>query len=702
MITRAAHGDTRLAVDIGGTFTDVVLEHPGGRSSAKVLTTPREPELGVMQGVARILADTGVDARRIGVFIHGTTLATNALIERRGARTALVTTAGMRDVLEMGYERRFDHYDVQIEHPPPLVPRPLRIEVAERVAADGRVLLALDEAALDGIAARLADDGVEAVAIGFLHAWRYPDHERRARDRLAARLGDAVTICVSSEVCPELREYERFSTTVANAYVRPLMAGYLTRLRDLLDGAGLACPMFLMISGGGLTTLEQATRFPIRLLESGPAGGAIFAAAVADELGLTRALSFDMGGTTAKICLIEDGRPERTPRFEAARQYRDIKGSGLPIRVPSVEMVEIGAGGGSIARVDALGRLHVGPRSAGAEPGPACYGRGGAHATVTDANLALGRLDAAAFAGGTIALDGGAARAALAREVGEPLALDAHWPAAAVSEIVEENMANAARVHAIERGRTIGDYAMIAYGGGAPPHAVQLARKLGVDTIVVPRSAGVGSAVGFLRAPIAYEVVRSHRSRLEAFDVASTEALLATMRDEAVRVVLAGAEGLARAGITRRVAIRYVGQGHELMVDVPDGPLGDDVARRLRDGFETAYRATYGMTIPAMGTETVSWSVTATLGGLSPPPPRDATSAGDDGAPAVRRRFYDPGAQALVDGRALARNALLTGVAIDGPAVITEAETSTIVPGGYRAELTPGGHLLIRRASDHG
>ncbi|MEZ5653222.1 MAG: hydantoinase/oxoprolinase family protein, partial [Burkholderiaceae bacterium] len=686
-----------------------------------------EPEQGVLTGVERILARTGIAAARVGLFVHGTTLATNALIERRGARTALVTTAGMRDVLEMGYERRYDHYDIQIDHPQPLVPRQWRFEVDERIAADGRVLRPLDEAGLDAIAGRLVAEDIEAVAIGFLHAWRHPGHEQRARERLAARLPSGVTLCLSSEVCPELREYERFSTTAANAYVRPLMAGYLTRLRARLDDAGLACPMFLMISGGGLTTLEQATRFPIRLLESGPAGGAAFAAAVADELGLARALSFDMGGTTAKICLIEHGRPERTQRFEAAREYRDIKGSGLPIRIPSVEMVEIGAGGGSIARVDALGRLHVGPRSAGASPGPACYGRGGEQPTVTDANLVLGRLDAEDFAGGSIALDAGAARTALARAVGAALHLDEHWPAAAVSEIVEENMANAARVHAIERGRTIADYAMVAYGGGAPPHAVQLAHKLGIDTIVVPRSAGVGSAVGFLRAPVAYEVVRSHRARLDNLDVAMVGALLEAMRAEAVGVVGGAAAGAsatrgAAAGATvgasssrgsaagdagidrllaehvtidRRVTVRYVGQGHEFVVGLPPGPPGADLGAVLHAAFEAVYLATYGMTIDAMQTETVSWSLTATAP-TSAAVPAFVPGAGTE-AQRVARGFYDPAAQAVVAGHALARHTLVVGQSVDGPVVITEAETSTVVPAGFRARLTDGGHLMITR-----
>ena len=403
----------RLAADIGGTFTDVVLETPARRHTCKVLTTPRAPELAVLEGVERLLAESGVSASEVGLFIHGTTLATNALIERKGARTALLTTEGFRDVLEMGYEKRCDAYDIDVEAAPVLVPRALRHTVRERIAADGAVLRSLDEEGVRraGLAMRAA--GVEAVAVGFLHAWAHPAHEVRARELLQPLLGEGVTICLSSEVCPEMREYERFSTTVANACVRPLMSSYLQRLREGARQRGLACPLLLMMSGGGLTTLEQAARFPIRLVESGPAGGAILAAHLARECGLSDVLAFDMGGTTAKICLIEDGEPERSRRFEVARAWRNLKGSGLPVRVPVIELVEIGAGGGSIGRVDAMGRITVGPDSCGAEPGPACYGRGGTLPAVTDANLVLGRIDAARFAAGRLPLDPARAAQAL-------------------------------------------------------------------------------------------------------------------------------------------------------------------------------------------------------------------------------------------------------------------------------------------------
>ncbi|HEV7369147.1 hydantoinase/oxoprolinase family protein [Arenibaculum sp.] len=690
----ASTNTTRLAVDIGGTFTDVVLETPARTHTTKVLTTPRAPELGVMDGIGVVLAEAGLDARAIDVVIHGTTLATNALIERKGARTAFVTTEGFRDVLEMGFEKRYAQYDLAMEMPPPLVPRPLRFAVPGRVVAGGGTLVPLDADAVRSVGAALRRAEVEAVAVGFLHAYAHPEMEREAAAILAEALPDA-TVCLSGEVCPELREYERFSTTVANAYVRPLMSGYLHRLRGLLDREGLAAPLYLMMSGGGLTTLEQAARFPIRLVESGPAGGAILAARLAAQCGFDRVLSYDMGGTTAKICLIDDGRPQRSRTFEIARIYRDMKGSGLPVRIPVIEMVEIGAGGGSIARVDALGRITVGPDSAGSEPGPASYGRGGARPTVTDANLDLGKLDAEGFAGGRIRLDAAAARAALARDVGSPLGLDAHWPAVGVVEMVEENMANAARVHAIERGRDVTSYTMIAFGGAAPLHAARLAEKLGIRRVLVPVGAGVGSAIGFLAAPIAYEVVRSFRRTLSDLPVGEANRLVDAMADEARAVVRRGA-GDAPLTEERKVELRYRGQGHELVVDLPGRPLDDGDRALLRAAFEERYRRVYGLVLPDIEVEAVSWSVTvstrpAEVEPVADPGPRRRAE------PAASRPAYDASLGRMVEHAVHERTALSPGDRLDGPAVIVEAETATMVPAGFTARLHPAGHILLER-----
>ena len=471
--------NARLAVDIGGTFTDLVLETPQGTRSHKLLTTPDAPERAVLEGAKKLLR-----GETLRLVLHGTTLATNALIERKGARTALLTTQGFRDSIEIAYEHRFAQYDLTMERPAPLVPRAMRYTVPERIAADGGVLLALDEAALHTVAEQARADGVAALAICFLHSFTNDAHERRAAEILSALL-PGVSISLSCEVCPELREYDRASTTIANAYVRPLMDGYLARLEEGFRAIGIAAPVLMMMSSGGLCTVEAARRFPVRLVESGPAGGAILARHVAAENGLDKVLAFDMGGTTAKLTLIDDGAFHMARSFEVARAYRFVQGSGLPIRIPVIELVEIGAGGGSIARRDALGRIMVGPDSAGSAPGPACYGRGGASPTVTDADLLLGRLDPALFAGGTMPLDEAAAQKSFA-----PLGADA---AIGVAEIVDETMASAARVHAVENGEDTAGRTMIAFGGAAPLHAARLAQKLGITRVVVPLGAAKAS-----------------------------------------------------------------------------------------------------------------------------------------------------------------------------------------------------------------
>ena len=712
-------GNSRLAADIGGTFTDVVLDTPSGRHTAKVLTTPRAPESGVFEALDRVLEQGATAAPDVDVFVHGTTLATNALIERKGARTAFLTTRGFRDILEMGFEKRFEQYDIFMDKPEPLVPRPLRREIDERVSARGRVLVPLDTAGVRDIAAEWKPAGIEAVAVGLLHAYAHPAHERAIREILSAELPDA-TVCLSSEVCPEIREYERFSTTCANAYVRPLMSGYLLRLREGLRARGMTCPFYLMMSGGGVTTVEIAARFPVRLIESGPAGGAILAGHVARTCGLEEALSLDMGGTTAKICLIENGTPERSRTFEVARRYRDLKGSGLPVRIPVIEMVEIGAGGGSIAAVDAMNRLRVGPASAGSEPGPACYGRGGRHATVTDANLVLGKLDPERFAGGRIGLDPECATAALARDVGDRLGLEDHWPAVGVVEVVDENMANAARVHAVERGKVIGRHTMVAFGGGAPLHAGRLARKLGIDRVVIPTGAGVGSAIGFLLAPIAYEVVRTLQVDFRDFDAGAINTMLDEMQAQATNVVRGGAAPDSPLAVTRVVELRYVGQGHDLRIALDDGPLARDHGAALKARFEARYRDFYGLTIDGLDIRSVSWSVTvsteappaaarsppssrASMPALRPPPFSRASM------PALRpppsssarqsRRIYDAELGEILNCPVYTRFELAPGTEIAGPAVIAEDETSTYVPAGFSAALNSFEYIVMERST---
>ncbi|MCK6449789.1 MAG: hydantoinase/oxoprolinase family protein [Alphaproteobacteria bacterium] len=687
----------RLGVDIGGTFTDVALETPKGWFTTKVLTTPRAPEQAVMQAIRIVLNDADVEPGSLGLVIHGTTLATNALIERKGARTALLTTDGFRDTLQIATEGRFDVYDVNLDLPVPLVPRHLRLEVKERMTAQGVPLIGLDEAELGGLIDKhLVPNRIESVAIGFLHAYVNPAHERRARDILLARL-PGLSVSLSSEVSPEMREYERFSTTCANAYVQPLMGSYLRRLESELQRMGMKCPLFLMQSGGGLTTIDTATRYPVRLVESGPAGGAIFAGHLAKQMGLDHVLSFDMGGTTAKICVIDDHAAQTARGFEVARVYRFKKGSGMPIRIPVIEMVEIGAGGGSIAAIDALGRVGVGPESAGSEPGPACYGRGGREPTVTDADLVLGRIDPQRFSGGRVTLDPPAASEALSRVVGGPMQLDGPLAAFAVSEMVDTNMANAARIHAIESGKELESRTLIAFGGAAPLHAARVADKLGIGRIVVPSAAGVGSCVGFLRAPIAFEVVRSHYLRLNAFDHRAANRVLEEMRREASDAVRRAAPD---AKLQQRLVayMRYVGQGTEIVASLDGRPFGLDGTEVLRAAFEDAYRRQYNRIVPGSAIEIISFGLTVWAeASFADAPAGDAP--GHAAAAAGTVKLFDPEQAASIEVNLYRREDLKPGARLSGPALITEAQTSTVVAAGMQAEINRFGHIELTRTA---
>ena len=777
----------RLAIDIGGTFTDVALEAGGPPVTTKVLTTPAAPEQGVLAGVRRVLEIAGVAPSGVRLVIHGTTLATNAIIERRGARTALIVTSGHRDALEMARENRFEQYDIGIDRPEPLVPRRLRLPVRERVDRHGRVLVPMDEESVRALLPVLDEHGVESVAVGLIHGYANPDHERRIGAILASER-PALAVTLASEVCPEVREYERLSTACANAYVQPLMSRYLKGLAESLAASGLDCPFLLMTSGGGLTTLETAMAAPVRLVESGPAGGAILASHLARRLELGDVLSFDMGGTTAKLCVIDGGRPLQSRAFEVARSYRFRKGSGLPVRIPVIEMVEIGAGGGSIAAVDDLDRIEVGPASAGSEPGPAAYCRGGTDPTVTDADVVLGRIDPAFFAGGAIRLERERAAAAIRNGPGAKLGMDETDAALGISEMVDENMSNAARTHAIEWGKGLAGRTLVAFGGSAPIHAARLADKLELHRFLVPADAGVGSAVGFLLAPISYEVVRSRYMRLSAFDARVVRDVMQEMREEATEVVARGAPG---AGTTERVRayMRYVGQGHEIGVEVPrevvadtgfvagDGSAaGDGSVDVLRGAFDHAYRAVYGRVIPGLDVEVLSWTLVVTAdsaasgvgaatggdegrggdgahaggwsaprgdgsagtvtggkmqvrepgdgaSGSARPTGGDAAVGGDSSEPRLSAGPPDPGSSGgppvpaalrpvrrseLVDGAeggpvAAAvhpRGGLGERERVEGPALVVETQTTTVVPGGWGAVVLPGGHLLVRRNSD--
>ena len=708
----------RLAIDIGGTFTDVALETGTRLVATKVLTTHGAPERGVLDGVAKVLDMASVPPSAVRLVIHGTTLATNAIIERKGARTALIVTEGHRDSLEMSHENRFEQYDIGVDRPPPLVPRRLRLPVRERVDRHGRVLVPLDEDTVHALLPVLDEQDVESVAVGLIHGYANPAHERRIGEILAGER-PALTVTLATDVCPEVREYERLSTACANAYVQPLMARYLVGLAVSLRLRGLSCPFLLMTSSGGLTTLETAVRAPIRLVESGPAGGAILASHLARRLGLGDVLSFDMGGTTAKLCVIDGGEPLHSRTFEVARSYRFKQGSGLPVRIPVVEMVEIGAGGGSIADVDDMDRIHVGPESAGSEPGPAAYGRGGDDATVTDADVVLGRIDPERFAGGAIGLDRHRAEEAIGGRVGAKLGLGAQVAALGVSEMVDENMSNAARTHAIEWGKGLAGRTVVAFGGSAPLHAARLADKLELDRFLVPVDAGVGSAVGFLLAPISYEVVRSRYMRLSRFDPALVREVLAGMREEAAAVVGEGAPGVVTSE-RAHAYMRYVGQGHEIGVELPrevvrgrggtgSAAKSEEAVAALRKAFDCAYKAVYGRTIPGLDVEVLSWTLAVSA------PARSAEDVGESGKPADSaatdpKALQTPGppptawtdlfegtGEGTVRAAVHPRRELSVGDNVTGPALIAEEQTTTVVPGGWRATVLPGGHLLAER-----
>ena len=688
----------RLAVDIGGTFTDVVLETPSGFVSDKVLTTPAAPEQGVLNGVRQVLARANAAASDVGIAIHGATLATNAIIERKGARTALIATRGFRDTLEFAFGHRFDQYDLLMQRPEPLVPRPLRLEAAERVAADGGVLLPLDEASTRGLAKTLRAEKVESVAICFMHGYRNPAHEARARELLLAEAPE-LHVSVSHEICPEIREYERTSTTVANAYVQPLIASYLGRLTEGLRAMGLTAPLLMIMSSGSLASVETAKRFPIRLVESGPAGGAILGQHVARQVGAEKAIALDMGGTTAKIILLNNFEPRHARSLEVARVRRFLAGSGLPLRIPVIDMIEIGAGGGSIASVDSLGRIVVGPRSAGASPGPACYGLGGGQPTISDADLLLGKLDPNSFAGGTMRLDEAAARSAIETEVAAKMGVDAATAAAGIVEIVDENMANATRVHASDHGDEIESRTLIATGGAAPLHAGRIARKLGVDRVVIPVGAGVGSAHGFLKAPVAYEAVASHVLSLKSFDNTAINALFARLRAEARKIVDLGV-GYGPIAERRFADMRYRGQGHDLQVEIPAREYAANDAAALAELFDSTYRRVYNRVIPGLAVEALTWTLV-----LSRAPPA-ALSDAPNAVPAASlaeadgvRRVFDADVGAFVEASVFARGKMKPGARFSGPALIVEDQTTTFAPSAFDGIVSPEGHIVLTRRS---
>ncbi|MGE5525875.1 MAG: hydantoinase/oxoprolinase family protein [Rhodospirillaceae bacterium] len=672
----------RLGVDVGGTFTDFVLVDTatGALFREKCLTTPDDPVRGIMHGIDRLVAAGIVEPRNIGGVAHATTLITNTLIERKGARTGLLATAGFRDLIELGSDMRYDMYDLAIEFPEPLAPRPNRRDVRERVDAAGEVVVPLRAADVRREVKALLKQDVESIAVCFLHSYRNPVHERAVVAQIAEEFPD-VPVSASSAVAPEVREYERTVTVVANAYVKPAARSYLSRVEKTLAQHGVKAPILVMLSNGGMTTPRVGAEVPIRLVESGPAAGVLSACHAGARIGERNLLAFDMGGTTAKACFIDHGKPAFTGMFEAARVRRQFRGSGMPLKIPSVEMIEIGAGGGSIARLDKTGLLKVGPDSAGAKPGPACYGLGGDNATVTDADLLLGYLDPGYFLGGDMTLDVLAARRAVAA-LGERCGLDVSDTAAGIAQVVNQNMATAVRIHAAERGKDYRRYALFAFGGAGPVHAYEVARILRLRKIICPPGAGTSSAFGLLAAPVAVDLSRSYNAPLAELDLRRLNAMYAEMEREA-RAMLKDA-GVKAPQFVRTVDMRFVGQGFELPATVPGGKLDKEAIAAAEASFHDAYRAVYAELPGKLPAESITWRLRATG-----PDPELAVSFARSASPRseVRsRRAYFPELKAYADTPVFDRYALKPGATVHGPAIIEERESTAIVgPSGHAA-----------------
>ncbi len=687
-----SEANVRVAADIGGTFTDLVLIKEGRVvASAKVLTTPSDPSIAVETGIARLLEH--VSAEEVREVVHGTTLVSNALIERKGATTALIATKGFRDVMTIRRELRYDLYDLFLEMPEPLVPRRLRFEVSERILADGSVDTPLDEEAASKLGRRLEREGVEAVAVSLLHSYRNPEHERAVGEALR-RAAPGLAVSLSSDVSPELGEFARTSTAIANAYVLPLVASYLEMLQKRLDGLGLRSPLLIMLStgGGGLAGAETAKRFPVRLLESGPAAGALSAGFWGTRDAVRDVLAFDMGGTTAKACLIEGGTPAVAREVEAARVYRFTKGSGVPLRVPVIDLIEIGAGGGSIAGVGPFGLPKVGPESTGADPGPACYGQGGTEATVTDADLLLGYLNPGFFLGGEMTLDFAAARRAMAR-LGAKLGLSVEQTAAAIHRVVNENMASATRMHAIERGRDLRRFALVATGGAGPVHVWGVARALGIKSLIFPPSAGVASAFGMLTAAPGFEFARSLPSVLKQSRWGEVRRAVAALIREGTRQL--GTTGIRRDEVRVSLAadVRYMGQGETVTVELGD-QLGEDPVRQVQEGFDEAYVRLYGRRPPGVESEVMTWRVRV----MGPLPNLDVKLRGGPAGEAAKgsRPVWFAEADRFVEARVYDRYRLTSTARIQGPAVIEERESTMVVGPGGSARVDAFGNLEVQ------
>ena len=692
-------GDWRLAVDIGGTFTDIVLLDgvSGSVQVEKILTTPAAPLDAVRSGIIGLLARTGVRPEEIvAPIVHATTLITNALIEGKTGRAALVTTKGFADTLLVRDEHRYDMYDLQIEFPDPPVPRDLTFEVNERTTAKGVVVRTPLSGDLDVLVAQLRDSVVEAVAVCFINSYVNPTNERSVADHLRQELG--LPVCVSAEISPQIREYPRMITAACNAATMPVIGPYLDELRKWLASEGFGGSVLMMLSNGGVVSAEEAAQAPIRLVESGPAAGALAARWYARRLGEERLLAFDMGGTTAKATLIEKFEPDLVNTFEVARMYRFKKGSGFPVSVPSVDLVEIGAGGGSLARVDQFGLLKVGPESAGAEPGPACYGQGGTAPAVTDADLLLGLLDADAFLGGAMPLDTSLAEESAAR-VAEGLEMTTVQAAAGIHEVVNQNMAAAARMHGVERGVDLRGVTILAFGGAGPVHACGVADLLESDRVIFPVNASVLSAFGTLVSPVRIDLARSMPRSLEGLNEAERDGLLGELRDEGRRVLMAAGVDEDSVVFSYGVDARYEGQGNEITILVDKGTDWTVSMAEVQAMFEEEYRRIFGLAIPDVSIEVVTWRLAASAELPEVEPSLIAGGEVPDGGSVVGRPVVFERGSLPVDTPVYRRDRLVPGTRFDGPAVVEERETTSVIRPGWSVEVAHDGSLIATRES---
>ncbi len=684
----------RVGIDIGGTFTDLYLvQEDKITAKLKILTTPHDPSEAFLQGLYELIREQSLSMEDCKVIIHGTTLVTNTIIERKGARTALITTEGFRDILEMRREVRYKTYDLDIEIPQPLVPRNLRWGILERISADGSILTPLDASQAEKLPEMLSRQKIDAVAICFLHAYRNPVHEQKMLE-IIRKNNPKISISLSSEVVPAIREYERTSTTVANAYVQPLAASYIQRLEDHLSDAGFRGKLFFMMSNGGIMTPETACEYPVRMLESGPAAGALGAANFSRWTKENRVMSFDIGGTTAKTSLIDDGEPLIAAEFEAARVGRFHKGSGLPIQIPAIELIEIGAGGGSIARVDELGLLKVGPESAGADPGPTCYGRGGTDPTVTDADLILGYLNSDYFLGGKMPLDATAAAEAITRKVATPLGIDLLSAAWGIHEIVCENMAIASRIHILERGRDPRRYVMLAMGGAGPVHAIRVAQKLGCDRVLFPAAAGVFSAIGLLVAPLSFDYIHTRYMVLDDVDTDLISLLFQEMEEDGYGKLRALGIPRTNVMIQRSADMQYRGQGHQIKVLLSNGKISDNWVQDARKAYNKAYRAVYNRILEDIPVEVVNWRCVVSAPVEKIPM---ETVGGDSLEKALKghRPVFFPGNKDKILSPVYERYDLPPDTRLEGPAVVEEKESTAVIHPGDLFEIDEGGSLIV-------